>query len=424
MGYKASTTSYTVQLVALHDLPPATLALCQTLRQEAGRCWSDMLTAHVAAREADVWLTDADLRSLTKGGRYLLHSQSVQALGQQLLANVATTRALRAQERTSEQKPTARYPHRAKPYQTVRWKEQAVRVRAGMLILPNGRHQRDLILPLPARFHHRRIRAVELLWRAARYEVALTIEESPPPPLRPDGQTAGVDLGEVAIAAVVTQGGAALVVNGRYLRSAKRLRNKRHSTLDAKIARCRKGSRRWHRLKRRKAQASASFYRQQRHILHSASARVVQFAQAKGVRRLTVGDVRDIADRTNKGRRANQKLSQWAHGQFVQYLSYKGQRHGVVVDQIDEAYSTRTCSRCGYVHPHARRGRVLRCTQPGCRAVVHRDVNGAANICSRAVFGTDARIHAQHLTYRHACAVAPRTRARMGKGVRPVAARC
>src|SRR5687767_5381145 len=104
---------------------------------------------------------------------------------------------------------------RAKPYQTVRWKDQAVRVRAGMLILPNGRHQHDLMLPLPTRFHHRRIRAVELLWRADRYEIALTIEESLPPPLRPDGQTAGVDLGEVAIAAVVTQGGAALVVNGR-----------------------------------------------------------------------------------------------------------------------------------------------------------------------------------------------------------------
>ena len=91
-----------------------------------------------------------------------------------------------------------------------------------------------------------------------------------------------------------------------------------------------------------------------------------------------MGDVRDIADGTNKGPKANQKLSQWAHGQFVQYLSYKGQRRGMVVEQIDEAYSTRTCSCCGYIHPHARRGRVLRCTNPGCRALVHRDVNGAA----------------------------------------------
>jgi putative transposase len=424
MGYKTTSTTCTVRLVALHDLSPTTIKLCESLRQEAGRCWSDLVAAHLAARERGVWLSDRDLRSLTKGGCYLLHSQSIQALGQQFLANVATARALRQQERAAGQEVLARFPHRAKPYQTVRWKDQAVQVCDGRLILPNGRHRRALVLPLPARLQGRSIRAVELLWRADHYELALTLEQPPAPPLRQDGQTAGVDLGEVAIAALVTQRGAALVLNGRYLRSLKRLRNKRHSTLAAKLARCRKGSRRWKRLKRRKAQASAKLYRQQRHILHSASARLLKFAEAEGVRRLVVGDVRDIADGTNKGRKANQKISQWAHGQFVQYLCYKGQRRGMVIEPIDEAYSTRTCSCCGYVHPHARRGRVLRCTNPGCRALVHRDVNGAANICSRAVFGEDARVHARAPTYRHACAVAPRTRARTCKGGRPVAARC
>ncbi|HWQ12553.1 MAG TPA: transposase [Roseiflexaceae bacterium] len=423
MGYKTSPTSCTVQLLALHALPPATLALCHALRQEAGRCWSDLVAAHRAAREQGVWLTDAELRALTKGARYALHSQSVQALGQQLLANVATTHALRQQERRAGCEPTAQYPHRTTAFHTVRWKDQAVRVRSGMLVLPNGRHQRELVLPLPARYQQRTIRAVELLWRADHYELALTVEEAAPPPLRPEGQTAGVDLGEVAIAALVTQRGASLVLNGRYLRSCKRLRNKRHSTLDAKLARCRNGSRRWRRLKRRKAQASAKLYRQQRHILHSASARLVQFAAAEGVRRLVVGDVRDIATRPRKGSKTNQKLTQWAHGQLVRYLSYKGQRQGMVVEQIDEAYSTRTCSQCGYVHPVARRRRVLRCTQPGCGALVQRDVNGAANICSRAVYGQDARVHAQAITYRHACAVAPRTRARKRSAALAVAAR-
>jgi putative transposase len=424
MGYKITSTTCSVQLLALHVLPPATIALCEALRREAGRCWSDLVAAYLAARQQGIWLTDADLRALTKGGRYTLHSQSVQALGQQLLANVATARALRKQERSAGGEPTARFPYHTKAFQTLRWKDQAVRVCDGMLILPNGKHQRDLMLPLPARYHHRTIRAVELLWRADHYELALTLAEAAPPPLRRDGQSAGVDLGEVAIAAVITESGAAMVVNGRYLRSVKRLRNKRHSTLAAKLARCHKGSRRWRRLKRCKVQASAKLYRQQRHILHSASARLIAFAQAEGVQRLSIGDVRDVADGTHKGRKANQKISQWSHGQFVSYLSYKGQRQGIAVEQSDEAYSTRTCSCCGYVSPSARRGRVLRCANPGCRALVHRDVNGAANICSRAVFGLDAQVHAQSPTYRHACAVAPRTRARKRKGARPVAARC
>src|SRR5215831_908573 len=59
MGYKTTATTCSVQLLALHNLPPATLALCQALRREAGRCWSDLLAAHRAARQQGIWLTDA-----------------------------------------------------------------------------------------------------------------------------------------------------------------------------------------------------------------------------------------------------------------------------------------------------------------------------------------------------------------------------
>jgi putative transposase len=129
MAYKTANTTATVQLVALRQLDPDNLALCDTLRQEAGRCWSDLIQAHVAAREQGVWLTEADLNALTNGGRYALHSQSVQFLGQQLLANVATTRQNRAAGLTD-----ANYPYRTKAYQTVVWKGQALRVVDGQLV--------------------------------------------------------------------------------------------------------------------------------------------------------------------------------------------------------------------------------------------------------------------------------------------------
>jgi len=313
----------------------------------------------------------------------------------------------------------AKFPYRAKAYQTVVWKGQWIRVVGGQIVLPNGLKQRDLVLSLPERFQDATIRQVALLWRADHFEIAITIEGPPDPPPRVDGITAGVDLGEVNIAAVVTERGDALVLNGRYLRSLKRLRNKRHSTLSAKLARCRKGSRRWKRLKRRRVQASAQFYRQQRHVLHTASRRLADFARARDVRRLAIGDVRDIADGTDKGRKTNQKLSQWARGQFERYVQYKVRRFGCTADHLPEDYSTRTCSACGHVQSFAPRGRVFRC--PGCGVTVNRDANGGANICSRALFGGYGRIQVRQTTYRHAChVVAPRTRARAS---RPVAAR-
>jgi len=414
MAYKTANTTATVQIVALRHLDPTTQALCDTLRREAGRCWTDLVQAHVAARQHGVWLAEADLNALTKGGRYALHSQSIQFLAQQLLANVATARQNRAAGATD-----AKYPFREKPYQTVAWKGQWIRVVDGQLVLPNGRNQRDLILPLPQRFQHATIRQIALLWRADHFELAITIGGPPDPPTRSDGITAGVDLGEINMAAIVTERGDALVLNGRYLRSVKRLRNKRHSTLSARLARCHKGSRRYTWLKRRKAQASAQFYRQQRHILHTASRRLADFARQQGVTRLAIGDVRHIANGTDKGRQTNQKLSQWARGQFERYVHYKIRRFGGSTGHTPEDFSTRTCSACGYVHSSAPRGRRFRCS--GCGATVNRDANGGANICSRAVFGAYGRVQVRQTTYRHAChVVVPRTQARSSP---PVAAR-
>ncbi len=409
MGYRTSATSCRVHLIHLHTLTPQQRAWCERLRVEAGRCWTDLVRAHVANREQGRWMSDSDLRAMTKGGVYHLHSQSIQVLGQKLLANVETARALRKQQAAAGVPVDAQYPYKDKPYQTVTWKDQAVRRGRGTLILPNGRGQLDLVVPLPARYHHLHIRTVELLWRADHYEVAITVEHPAAAVSRPAGPVAGVDLGEINIAAAVTSAGAGLVINGRYLRSIKRLRNKRHAELTSKRDHCREGSRRWKRLTAAKARASATFYRQQRHVLHTASTRLVRWLDGQAVGHIAIGDVRDIADGTDKGRKQNQKLSQWAHGQFVGYLTYKAHALGITTEQIDEAYSTRTCSACGFCHERSPRGRVFRCQQ--CQTVLHRDANGAANICSRSITGGYGNVQPDRTTYRRATDVVPRTRA-------------
>jgi putative transposase len=307
----------------------------------------------------------------------------------------------------------------------VTWKGQALRVEGRRLFLPNGRGQADLVLPLPERFQGADIRQVELLWRADHYQMALTIaqpppqpEEQPVPEPQATGQVAGVDLGEVNLAAVCTQDGQALVVSGRLLRHLKQLRNKRHAAYQERQARCKKGSRRWHKLQYGKNRASAKLYRQQRNILHQASRKVISFAEAHGVGELAIGDVRDIADGVAKGRHANQKLSQWPHGQFRTYLEQKGERKGMRSTLHDEAYSSRTCSVCGHRHTSAPRGRIVRCS--GCGVTVHRDANGAANICSKRVYGHFASVQVRQTMHRQAAAVRARTRANVAGSKRPV----
>lgn len=390
MAYRKVNTACVVRIIPLRHLNGQQADLCRALREEAGRCWTDMLHAHIASRGGD-WPSSNDLEKQFKG-KYALHSQTVQGLAQKLIANVDTACQLR------KQGTEARYPYKDKQYQTVIWKGQAIHVQDGMILLPNGRLAPTLTLPLPEEYQSCDIRKAELTWRADHYELCTTIDTGEViPPLAEAGKTMGVDLGEVNIAAAVTEDGEGIVISGRYLRSVTRLRNKRMAAYQSRIDRCKNGSKRRRKLLRSKTKASAKYDRQSRDILHKASRQLVDFCQQQEVANIAVGDVRDIQTKVTLGRKTNQKISQWTHGKFVEYVSYKARRLGMSTDQIPEDYSTRTCSECGRVLNNAPRGRVYRC--PGCGARLSRDGNGGANICSRFLFGEYARVQINHLKY-------------------------
>ena len=410
MPYKQTATACVVHLVVLHRLAEALLAQCQALRQEAGRLWADLVQMHAAARAQGTWLTAGDLEKATKGGQYALGSQTVQALCQKFAANVDTATALRQQEAT-QGAITTQYPHHTPPYHTVVWKDQGlVWDRPGHVGLKNGLGRPYLYLPVPAHYQGANIRQVELTWRADHYELCLTLDTGQvlPPPLS-TGEVAGIDLGEVHIAAVTTTRRHALVVTGRLVRSWKQGRNKAHASLQEKLSRCQADSRRVRRLRQRKAEISAQLYRRQREILHQAARKVVDFCQAEGVQRIVVGDVRDIQTGVSLGQVTNQKISQWPHGQFVRSLREQAARVGITVEWIDEAYSTRTCSHCQHVQTSSPRGRRMRCV--GCGATMHRDVNGGNNICSKGAYGCYGQVQADTVKYLRPIVVVPATRA-------------
>jgi putative transposase len=411
MPYRTAATECRVHLIALRHLPASTRAQCAALRQEAERLWMDLVGLHAQARLAGQWLSAQDLEQATKGGQYALGSQTVQALCQKLAANIATATELRKQELTETGRLQTEYPHHAKTYQTVIWKDQGVVWDQPRCIgLKNGLGRPYLYLPLPAHHLGANVRKAELLWRADHYELALTLDTGQTLPVtRPVGEIAGIDLGEVHVAAITTTRRHALVLSGRQLRAFKQWRNKSHARLSEKLARCQAGSRRSRRLLEAKARVSAKTYRQQRDFLHKAARVAVDFCVAEGVGQIVVGDVRDIQTGVSLGKVTNQKISQWPHGQFFRYLSEKAARQELAVEWIDEAYSTKTCSHDGYVHKDSPRGRRFRCV--GCGARLHRDVNGANNICSKGVHGVYAKVQADTVKYLRPIGVAPPTRA-------------
>ena len=68
----------------------------------------------------------------------------------------------------------------------------------------------------------------------------------------------------------------------------------------------------------------------------------------------------------------------WAHYRFRQRLLWKATTTGCKVVVCGEAYTSKTCGRCGWQHETLRGKDIFKCGQ--CGIVVGRDANGARNI--------------------------------------------
>jgi putative transposase len=387
----------TVRIYHLNGLTPATRLRLRAAQLEAARVWMYCVVRHQHARLAHTpWPTRDDLQRETKGGRYALHSQSIQMVCQQFLANVETIKQLR------QANPAHRYPHHPKKYMTVQWPAQAVSRVKGRLILPMGRGRRSLSFQVPAL--PEQIGAVSLVWNGG-YELHIVVplmpavSSSPPPtsspclaPSTPVVQAA-VDLGEIHQAAVTTTSGKGLIVVGRGIRSLKRQHNKALGQLSRLQARCQQGSKRWRRLHYARERERSKKERRVRDLRHKGTRQVVDFCRAEGVQTLYVGDPHGVR-KQNTGRHHHQRMAQWEYGKDKQYLQEKCKQAGIVCFTGSERGTSSQCPRCGWKKkPRGRNWTCRRCGFTG-----HRDIVGSMNMHPIA-FGS--RIdYPSSLTYR------------------------
>lgn len=125
-----------------------------------------------------------------------------------------------------------------------------------------------------------------------------------------------------------------------------------------------------------------------RDIEHKVSRTIVSEALARGAATIVMGDIKDIADGVDLGKKTNQKVSSWTHGKVRAFTEYKAEAEGIAVTLQDEHYTSQTCPACG--HRHKPKGRTYRC--PACKFQSHRDVVGQVNILSAFKFGEPGKI--------------------------------
>jgi putative transposase len=355
----------TVKIYRLTHLSPTLFQRMKAARLEAAQVWNQCCQLHKEARRChSKWPGQTDLREATKG-RFALHSQSVQAIVQTFLANVDATRTLRRSNRK------IKYPYKMKRFYAVMWPAQAISRERGRVVLPMGRGRASLVLPLDIPPESG---ACTLVWNNGfELHVCLAVSRTA---TAPGENRATVDLGEIHLAAVTTNTGAALVVSGRGIRSLKQQRNMQQGRLARKQARCKKYSRRWKKLQRAKNRMSGRIRRRVRDLRHKATRQAIEFCRVHQVGTLYIGEPHGVRQHKT-GRHHHQRMSQWEYGKDIEYLTYKCLQASIKSFTGTERGTSSQCPVCGRLRKKPK-GPVWRCKQCGFQG--HRDLVGSVNM--------------------------------------------
>lgn len=73
----------------------------------------------------------------------------------------------------------------------------------------------------------------------------------------------------------------------------------------------------------------------------------------------------------------------WGHYRFKCHLKQAASRRDVVVVDVNESYTSKTCTSCGFVHEKLGGSKIFKC--PNCGHKHDRDWGGARNIFIRAL---------------------------------------
>ena len=233
------------------------------------------------------------------------------------------------------------------------------------------RHLRILAAPRDlALLRTRVIGETDLIQRDGKWFLYASIDVPEASLADPENGFVGVDLGIVNIATTSDGIRAAGARLNRYRKRQQRLRTRLQAKKTA-------SARRLLKKRRRKEQRFAT------DINHQISKSIVAEAERTG-RGIAVEELTGIRDRVRLRKPQRAAVHSWAFAKLGRYLSYKAQVAGVAFVQVDPAYTSQKCHRCGWVDKRNRRSQsVFECGR--CGFVGHADHNAAINIAARGV---------------------------------------
>jgi putative transposase len=183
-----------------------------------------------------------------------------------------------------------------------------------------------------------------------------------------EGNILSIDLGIKNLATVISNNGKAIIYDGRRLISKFRWFAKSKGKLQSKLTKQElKSNKRLSRLTVREKNYTKDY-------LHKISKMIVDFAVENKVSKIVIGELNKGISSIDIGRKNNEKLHRIPFGRLVSMITYKAEEKGLTVEQVNEAYTSQTCSNCSIVKKSNRKYRGLYvCSE--CGIVLNADIN-------------------------------------------------
>jgi IS605 OrfB family transposase len=289
-------------------------------------------------------------------------------LGSQMCCNAifSVCKAYKAQKalgriRKNEPVPQIRFDrasvHFDKRTYTLKGEAVSLYTLNGRITIPMrlGEHQRSIV-------ESGQPKEAELVLNNGRWFLNLVVELAEVDTVA-SGAVMGVDVGENNLAAHSL----GKVFGGEHLREQR----DRHLALRRRLQS--NGSQS---AKQKLRQVSGKERRRVTLINHETSKAIVQAAIQSGVGKITMEDLTDIRKRLKAGKRMRARLHRWAWRQLQRFVEYKARAVGIVVEYVNPAYTSQTCSCCGHLGRRIKHRFV--CENCGLRA--HSDLNASRNL--------------------------------------------
>ncbi|MEV6947648.1 transposase [Streptomyces sp. NPDC051172] len=272
--------------------------------------------------------------------------------------------------RKAESKPVVFRPHAAHTYddRCLSWNYDAQTVSIWTL---DGRIKNVRFACSPETLKalaERRKGESDLVFRDGKWFLIATIDIPEPEVFEPKGFI-GVDRGIVNLA--TTSDGDDH--QGRRLGRYRRWQARKRSEIQARETRSAK------QLLKKRAKKEA---RHATHVNHKVAKEVVAVAQ-RTERGIALEELQGIRERVTVPRDQRARLSSWPFHQLGAFIAYKAKRAGVPFIEVDPAYTSQRCPRCGHTERGNRRTRDAFCCRR-CGLAGLADHVAGVNVRSRA----------------------------------------